>query len=139
MLRTIQYDGTIPLMEIDINKGQWEEDPWKYDYIYMQLEGLYGRTECYWNQEKGKFSETFSKGAEDLPMNVVYFNSDTILKGEKGYRDVPLPDVAYVLLLPRQDVQGILDVVKTRYEIQETYDVSLHGMSIYVYKVEKLK
>ena len=138
VLRTIQYDSTIPLMEIDINEGQWD-DPWQYDYIYMQLEGLYGRTTCYWDPDKGKFSETFSKKDTDLPMNVVYFNSEQLYNGGNGYRDVPLPDVAYVLLHPRQDVESILDAVRTRYDIQETYDVSLHGMSIYAYKVEKLR
>lgn len=136
MLRTLQYDGTIPLMEIDINKGQWD-DPWKYDYIYMQLEGMYGRTTCYWDPDRGKFSETFSKKNTDIPMNVVYFNSEQFVDDGKGYRDTPLPDLAYMLLLPRQDIQGILQTVKTRYVIQQTYDISFHGMSIYVYKVEK--
>lgn len=138
MLRTIHYDGTIPLMEIDINKGQFE-DPWKFDYVYMQLEGMYGRTTCFWDPDRGKFSENFSKKDTDVPMNVVYFNSEQFIDGGNGYRDTSLPDTAYILLLPRQDIPGILDAVNICYIIQETYDISLHGMSIYVYKAEKRK
>jgi len=131
MLREIQYDGSVPLLEVDMGKeagyGQGT-----YDYINMMLEGLYGRTTFYWNKEIGKLTEN----ENDIPMRVYYFWSEQIEANQVNWRGESLPDTAYLILLPRQD-KGILDIIQKKYAIETKYDISAYGMSLAVYKIQK--
>lgn len=131
MLREIQYDGSVPLLQVDMGKeagyGQGT-----YDYINMMLEGLYGRTTLYWDKERGKMTEN----ENGIPMWVYYFWSEQIEANQVNWKGESLPETAYFILLPRQDNE-ILDTVKKKYTIERRYDISAYAMSLTVYKVQK--
>lgn len=131
MLKKIEYDGSIPLLEVDMGKeagyGQGT-----YDYVNMMLEGMYGRATFYWNKENGKLTEN----ADDIPMWVYYFWSEQIEANQVNWKGESLPETAYFILLPRQD-NKILDTIKEKYTIERKYDISAYAMSLTVYKVQK--
>ena len=131
MLREIEYDGSVPLLEVDMGReagyGQGT-----YDYINMMLEGMYGRTTLYWNKEYGKLTEN----ENDIPMWVYYFWSEQIEADQVNWRGESLPETAYFIMLPRQD-EKVFDTVRERYIVEETYNISGYGMSITVHKVRR--
>ncbi|MCI8769749.1 MAG: hypothetical protein HFH73_01165 [Lachnospiraceae bacterium] len=129
MLREIQYDGSIPILQIDMAK-ELPYEQGTYDYINMMLEGLYGRMRLYWDEENGKLTGNDN----DIPMKVYYFWSEQIKKGVNNKGDT-LPDSAYAVLLPRQD-KGILNTLQKKYKILRKYDISAYGMSLSVYKIQ---
>lgn len=131
MLREIEYDGSIPILQIDMSKeGSYQQGT--YDYINMMLEGLYGRTQFYWDKENGKLTEN----QNNIPMRVYYFWSEQIEKGVNNKGDI-LPNNAYAVLLPRQDEEGILNKLQRKYNIKKRYNISAYGMSLSVYKIRK--
>ena len=131
MLEETGYNGEVPILLVDMSKGQHEQG--RYDYVNTMLEGMWGRKTFYWNEEKKRLD----MNSDNIKMNVIYFSSEQILTGTTNAKTEKLPEEAIFVHLPRQGDE-LVDIVSNFYNIETTYNIEDYGMSLKAYRI-KLK